>query len=82
MDPDCLTKIMDAKEPCFANAEGSMIDLTLMHPVFGEIPFTASPHDVEEHGRYLFARAMAGEFGPVAEYVPPPPVNSAESAAQ
>ncbi len=62
---------MDAKEPRYANAENTLIDLTLMHPVFGEIPFTADPQDVEAHGRDLFARAVAGEFGPVAEYVPP-----------
>ena len=33
----------------------------------GEIPFTASPEDNEAHGRELFARAVALEFGPVLE---------------
>lgn len=64
---------MKATNPRFVNAENTQIDLIVNHPVFGEIPFTASPDDVEEHGRDLFARAVAGEFGPVADYVPPPP---------
>jgi len=36
-------------------------------------PFCANPNDHYEHGREIFARAAAGEFGEVAEYVPPPP---------
>ena len=41
------------------------------HPQFGTIPFGADPNDPEPHGRELFARAVAGEFGPIAEYVAP-----------
>jgi hypothetical protein len=65
--------MMQAKNPKFVNAGKTLIDLIVTHPIFGEIPFTASPDDVEDHGRDLFARAVAGEFGPVADYVPPPP---------
>jgi hypothetical protein len=36
-------------------------------------PFIASPDDVEAHGREIYAKAKAGEFGPVAAYLPPPP---------
>lgn len=46
------------------NAAGT-IDLEIEHPVHGWLPFTASPHDVEQHGRDLYARAVAGEFGEV-----------------
>lgn len=35
------------------------------------VEFAASVHDIEPHGREIHARALAGEFGPVAEYVPP-----------
>lgn len=49
------------------------IDMLVEHPVFGLIPFTASPNDCEAHGRDLFARAKVGEFGPVAAYVAPVP---------
>lgn len=31
-----------------------------------EVPFAASPDDVESHGREIFAKAAAGEFGPIA----------------
>lgn len=37
----------------------------------GEIPFTASANDATEHGRALFARALAGEFGAIRAYAPP-----------
>jgi len=40
------------------NAAGT-IDMEVEHPVFGTIPFTASPDDPEEHGRLLFADAKA-----------------------
>jgi hypothetical protein len=36
-------------------------------------PFFATPTDVEAHGRELYAKAVAGDFGPVAAYLPPPP---------
>jgi len=38
------------------NAAGT-IDMEVEHPVFGTIPFTASPDDTEEHGRLLFEDA-------------------------
>lgn len=36
-------------------------------------PFTANANDYYEHGREIFAKAVAGEFGEVAEYIAPPP---------
>ena len=50
-----------------------MIDMLVTFPVIGEFLFTASPSDIEAHGRELFDRAAAGEFGVVAEFVPPAP---------
>lgn len=70
--------IKGAKNPKWANPEKTIIDLTVTHAEYGEIPFTASPEDTEQHGRDLFARAVAGEFGPVAEYDGP----SAEEIAK
>jgi hypothetical protein len=54
------------------NAAGT-IDMETEHPAFGWIPFTASPDDSEQHGRELYAQAVAGDFGPVAPYVALPP---------
>lgn len=33
--------------------------------------FNASPDDVVDYGREIYARAQAGEFGPVAPFVEP-----------
>lgn len=53
------------------NEDGS-VDVEMEHPEYGWIPFTASPDDVEAHGREIYQAAIAGDFGPVAEYIPPP----------
>ena len=72
-----------AKDPIWANAEHTMIDLTIkLDAIDEELPFTASPNDCEEHGRAIFAAAQAGEYGSVAEYIPPPPPSDEELAAQ
>ena len=71
-----------AKQPQWADAEHTRIDLTVKfakHPM--EMPFSADPNDCEAHGRDIFKRAVAGEFGPVAEYEPPPPPTYAEQSA-
>ena len=63
-----------AKDPVWANPDQTMIDLTIKWSGMAEeLPFTASPTDSEAHGRAIFAAAAAGDFGPVADYVPPPP---------
>lgn len=51
--------------------ENSSINLLVTFEGIGEIPFTASQDDSSTHGRELYARAIAGEFGPVAPYVAP-----------
>lgn len=61
---------MNARNPKH-NAAGT-IDLDIEHPEYGWVPFTASPGD--EAGAGLYAAAVAGDYGPVAEYVPPEPV--------
>lgn len=50
------------------NSNGT-IDIEMNHPVFGWIPFTASPDDVEEHGRIIYQALVNGEFGPIAPSV-------------
>lgn len=52
----------------WGDAEHSFIDM-----IVDGIPFTASKADPQENGRWLFAMARDGEFGPIAEYVPPTP---------
>jgi hypothetical protein len=62
------------KDPVWANVEHTLIDCVITTSQFGdeELPFTADPNDVEPHGRALFERIVAGEFGQIGEYVPPP----------
>ena len=49
------------------------VDLEIDHPEFGWIPFTASPNDSEELSRTLYSQAIAGDFGAILPYTPPPP---------
>lgn len=60
--------------PRWSNAEQSTIDCDITTSQFGDevLPFTASPIDCEPHGRAIFADIVAGNYGPIAEYVPPP----------
>lgn len=58
----------NCKNPQYATPDESLIDLEWNHPEFGWIPFTASPDDVEQHGRDIHAAALAGEYGPIAPY--------------
>jgi hypothetical protein len=63
------------KNPAWSNAEHTRIDCIITTSQFGdeELPFTADSNDVEPHGRAIFAQIVAGDFGPIGEYVPPPP---------
>jgi hypothetical protein len=62
--------INDARNPRWANPEHNAIDLEVDFTDLPEeyLPYTASPTDVVEHSRELYNRALAGEFGTVAEY--------------
>jgi hypothetical protein len=60
--------------PRWSNAELTTIDCEITTSQFGDeiLPFTASQNDCEAHGRGIFADIVAGNYGPIAEYVPPP----------
>lgn len=71
--------------PRWANAEQTMIDCEITTSQFGSevLPFTAAQNDVEAHGRAIFASIVAGQYGSIGEYVPPPePVQPAVQGAQ
>ncbi|WP_119313196.1 hypothetical protein [Aquitalea magnusonii] len=46
---------------------GRAITMTVCFVTLGAVPFTAAPDDTTEHGRELFARAVAGDFGDIRE---------------
>lgn len=74
-------KITSATNPVFSNAANTAINLTLDTDKHGVIPFTASNADTEARGKDLFNRALAGEFGVVAPFVPRAPTQSEIDAA-
>lgn len=67
--------IASASNPRWADVRHTRIELSVR---FSHLPdtveFCAAADDVEAHGRALFARAAAGEFGTPADYEAPPPV--------
>lgn len=65
------------KNMCKYNADGS-VDIEILHEKLGKLPFTATKDDHEEHGRLLYQKALAGEYGDIAPYVPPPPPTDEE----
>ncbi|APO76116.1 hypothetical protein AM571_CH03322 [Rhizobium etli 8C-3] len=72
---------MEYRNPVFSRADEGAIDMEIEHPVHGWIPFTALPNDVEEHGRELFAAAVAtGNVAPYAPPVLPPPTSEGVDA--
>lgn len=68
-------QLISLTNPRWANAEQTAIDCEITTSQFGDtvLPFTASPNDVEAHGRGIFADIMAGKYGEIGAYVPPPP---------
>jgi hypothetical protein len=67
-----MLTIQYAKNPIYSNQKHTTIDLIVKFEEFNEeLPFTAVSTDVMNHGVELFNRAIAGEFGTIANYVPP-----------
>ena len=60
---------MEISNPRY-NAHGT-IDVTINHPNFGIIDFTASPSDREDHGRQIYSKAVSGDYGEITEYTAP-----------
>ena len=66
-----MTRLASARAPRWADEARTIIDLFVSwEGMAGEIPFTASPNDVEQHGREIFAAAIAGAFGDVGPFQP------------
>ncbi|MGL5841166.1 MAG: hypothetical protein ACRCYK_05075 [Aeromonas hydrophila] len=67
-------RVISAHSPHWLDATHSRLQLTVLFSHLADaVAFTASATDVERYGRDLFANAVAGEFGPIAEYVAPTP---------
>ena len=70
---DMETILTSLKNPRWSNAGHTTIDCEITTSQFGDevLPFTASPNDIEAHGRGIFADIIAGKYGVIAEYVAP-----------
>lgn len=62
---------MKARNPQFSTDDGNVVNLEIEHALYGWVPFSATPSDAAQLGRDLFARALAGDFGPIAQYAGP-----------
>tara|TARA_A100001515_G_scaffold127785_1_gene113654 strand:- start:127 stop:384 length:258 start_codon:yes stop_codon:yes gene_type:complete len=72
--------LIDAKNPRWMDKEKTCIVLECKFSHYAELGMTenngyyefgASPDDVEEHGRQIFEKAKAGDYGTVGDYVAP-----------
>lgn len=68
------TLLTSLNNPCWSNAEHTQINCDITTSQFGDevLPFTADQNDVEAHGRDIFASIVAGQYGPIGEYIPLP----------
>ena len=57
----------------WVNPEQTMFNCTVDFEGVGEVEFSCSVSDSVDHAQEIWAKAMAGEFGEIAAYVPPPP---------
>ena len=73
-----MPKIIGISNPIATGYDGT-IDVEIETAEFGRIPFSAKANDIEEYGRDIYARAMAGEFGQIAA---PPPETHADIRAK
>jgi hypothetical protein len=70
-----------AKNPKWVDKAHTSIELIVNFEEIGkDVPFHATPNDTEEHGRDVFARAVANEFGVIAEWTPPTTEELSEQA--
>jgi len=65
-----MANIIAARNPKWANPEHNMIDIEVDFEGYPEeyLPYTCSPTDVVEHSRALYAQAVNGDYGTIAEY--------------
>jgi hypothetical protein len=64
-------EILSVRNPQWASKDGSAINCWInTNTLVEEVPFTASKHDPEPHGREIYARCLAGEFGEIAPMEP------------
>ncbi|MDF3822820.1 hypothetical protein P3G55_23180 [Leptospira sp. 96542] len=65
-------KYLSVAAPAWANEQETLIACLVDFESIGQCEFAAAADDIYPHSREIFQRAVEGEFGPIAPYVPPP----------
>lgn len=65
----------------WADTENTVINCVVDIEGLGPVPFSAVADGDYAHTHEIFARAVAGEFGPIAAYQPPAPPTTEQLAA-
>ena len=66
-----MIKYSDVKNPCWSDLAKTYISIEVTFEHCGTVMFSCRADDDTAHGREIFARANAGNYGPIAEYVAP-----------
>lgn len=63
-------KVLEAKNPKYANEEHTLINLEVNFSHLPEdfVEFTAGARDYEPHGRKLYEMAVRGDFGKIKDF--------------
>ena len=61
-------KIVSVTSPQWSDAAHTSITATVEFKGVGVVPFSASPIDVEKHGRDLYAALLAGTYGAITAH--------------
>jgi hypothetical protein len=67
--------VVSVENPHWADAEHTMLDADVVFAeleYMGAIPFTAVDGADTKHGQEIWDAGTAGDYGEIAEYVPPP----------
>ncbi len=64
--------LVSVTNPRWTNPEHTTVDvIARFAEIDADLPFTATPWDCEAHGQEIYTKVLAGEYGPIAEYVWP-----------
>lgn len=66
-----MMDILSVTDLVWQDAARTAVFMTVEIATVGKVPFSATAADGEAHGRSLYARAVAGEFGPIAAHQAP-----------
>ena len=69
---DCLMNVISAMHPHRFSDNCTVFLMVWFEELSDPVLFAADPFDSERHGKELWIRAMAGEFGPVRVVEPTP----------